>query len=142
MIIMLPWPPSVNHYWRHVVLKTKRGLRQQTLLSMQGRHFRTDATTAIRKQFPVHSVINEPVKVEIHLFPPDRRKRDIDNYCKGILDALTHARIWTDDYLVSDLHLIRRQVVPGGQAVLRITRNAATEKTSGWPEPVRDTHQQ
>jgi len=142
MIIMLPWPPSVNHYWRHVVLKTKRGLRQQTLLSMQGRHFRTDAIAAIRKQFPVHSVITESVKVEIHLFPPDRRKRDIDNYSKGILDALTYARIWVDDHLVDDLHLIRRQATPGGQAVLRITRNANAEKTSNWPEPVRDINQQ
>jgi Holliday junction resolvase RusA-like endonuclease len=30
-------------------------------------------------------------------FPPDARRRDIDNYNKALFDALTHAGIWEDD---------------------------------------------
>jgi crossover junction endodeoxyribonuclease RusA len=135
MILLLPWPPSVNQYWRHVVLKTKKGLRKRTLLSMEGRHFRTEAVRTIRKQFPVHGVINEPVRVEMHLFPPDRRKRDVDNYSKGVLDALTYAKVWTDDYLVDDLHIIRRrQPVPGGAVTLRISTYANKEERDFGPE--------
>jgi len=135
MIILLPWPPSVNQYWRHVVLKTKKGLIQRTLLSMTGRHFRTEAVRAIHKQYPVHRVINEPVQVEMHLFPPDRRKRDIDNYSKGVLDALSYAKVWTDDYLVDDLHIIRRrQAQSGVSVVLRIRTYANTQERDFGPE--------
>jgi crossover junction endodeoxyribonuclease RusA len=138
MILLLPWPPSVNHYWRHVILKTKRGLRQRTLISMEGRHYRTEAIRTIRKQKPVHEIINQPVKVEMHLFPPDRRKRDIDNYSKCVLDALTHARIWDDDYLVNDLHIKRREIQRGtGSVVLRITKNAASEESDLRAESLR-----
>jgi crossover junction endodeoxyribonuclease RusA len=35
--------------------------------------------------------------VEIILYPPDARRRDIDNYNKALFDALTHAGIWEDD---------------------------------------------
>jgi crossover junction endodeoxyribonuclease RusA len=35
--------------------------------------------------------------VEILLYPPDNRRRDIDNYTKGLFDALTHARVWEDE---------------------------------------------
>jgi hypothetical protein len=31
--------------------------------------------------------------VEILLYPPDNRRRDIDNYTKGLFDALTHAGV-------------------------------------------------
>lgn len=133
---MLPWPPSVNQYWRHVITKTRRGLAQRTLLSLKGRHYRNKAIKMIGQQFPVHEIITVPVKVEMHLFPPDRLKRDIDNYCKGVLDALTYAKVWEDDYLVNDLHIIRRDVYQTGCVVLRIVKHATTEKGNGWPEPV------
>ena len=31
------------------------------------------------------------------LYPPDARRRDIDNYNKALCDALTHAGVWEDD---------------------------------------------
>lgn len=136
MIILLPFPPSVNQYWRHVVMKTRRGLVQRTLLSLKGRHYRNRCIKTIRNQFPVHEVIREMVKVEMHLFPPDRRKRDIDNYSKGVLDALTHAQIWEDDYQVNELVIKRRQAQPDGSVVLRITKNADTKKGNIGPESV------
>ncbi|EOC3440315.1 RusA family crossover junction endodeoxyribonuclease, partial [Escherichia coli] len=38
-----------------------------------------------------------PASVEIVLFPPDNRIRDLDNYNKALFDALTHAGVWEDD---------------------------------------------
>ena len=39
-------------------------------------------------------------RVEIIAFPPDRKKRDVDNLIKPTLDALTRAGVWADDSLV------------------------------------------
>jgi Holliday junction resolvase RusA-like endonuclease len=38
----------------------------------------------------------------------DLPKPDVDNYAKGILDAMTKAGVWTDDSLVSDLIVSKR----------------------------------
>jgi crossover junction endodeoxyribonuclease RusA len=52
------------------------------------------------------------VGVTMELYPPDRRKRDIDNYCKGPLDALTHAGVWEDDEQIDELHIYKREADP------------------------------
>lgn len=43
------------------------------------------------------------ITVEIYLFFPDNRKRDIDNI-KGLIDALTGV-CWEDDSQIVDLHI-------------------------------------
>lgn len=54
------------------------------------------------------------VAVTITLHAPDKRIRDIDNYIKATLDALTHAGVWKDDSQVARLTVIRGKVVKGG----------------------------
>jgi len=39
----------------------------------------------------------------IRVFPPDRRRRDLDNILKASLDALVKAGVVEDDYLVRRL---------------------------------------
>lgn len=48
------------------------------------------------------------VWVEAHV--PDRRRRDMDNIKKPLLDALTHAGVWHDDCQVDDLRVVRMPV--------------------------------
>jgi Holliday junction resolvase RusA-like endonuclease len=43
-----------------------------------------------------------PLKVEIRLYWPDRRKHDVDNI-KALLDAL-NGILWLDDGQIMDLH--------------------------------------
>jgi crossover junction endodeoxyribonuclease RusA len=66
------------------------------------------------------AAIDFPVSLSVVLFPPDKRKRDVDNYLKGLLDALTHAEVWTDDSLVDQLAVYRGAVIPGGQVFIKI----------------------
>ncbi len=40
-------------------------------------------------------------------FPPDRRRRDLDNLQKASLDSLAHAGVFQDDSLI-DLLVVRR----------------------------------
>ncbi|MBG7476336.1 RusA family crossover junction endodeoxyribonuclease [Pseudomonas aeruginosa] len=50
----------------------------------------------------------------------DRRKRDLDNLLKGLLDSLTKAGAWDDDGLVDDLRIVRGEVKVGGEVLVTI----------------------
>lgn len=105
--IELPWPPSMNMYWRAV--------RGRNILSADGRKFRENAIALcsdVRERF------DKPVVVSIALYPPNRLRRDLDNCIKPLLDAVQHAGILADDYLVDALHVERFYVQPPDGAVL------------------------
>jgi Holliday junction resolvase RusA-like endonuclease len=65
--LKLPYPPSINHYWRRV------GTR--TLISRKGRRFR-ERVTAILAALHVRPLKGKLV-VHIEIFPPARRGRDV-----------------------------------------------------------------
>ncbi|WP_407065701.1 RusA family crossover junction endodeoxyribonuclease [Enterobacter kobei] len=62
----------------------------------------------------------QPTQVEIILYPPDARRRDIDNYNKALFDALTHAGIWEDDSQVKRMLVEWAPQVPGGKVEITI----------------------
>jgi crossover junction endodeoxyribonuclease RusA len=53
-------------------------------------------------------------------FPPDRRRRDLDNLQKPVLDALEHAGIYEDDSQIDLLLTRRRDVVAGGRLDVQV----------------------
>ena len=61
-----------------------------------------------------------PVAVEVELRPPDRRRRDLDNAWKVLLDALTAGGMWTDDHLVHDQRARWGPVEAPGRALVRV----------------------
>ena len=123
MKLLLPFPPSVNTYWKQIVLRTRTGKSfRSTGLSKRAKAFRIEALYTIKQQYPIHQIIDYPVKVTIYLYPPSLRKYDVDNFNKGILDVLTHANIWIDDELVHDLRILKRHKVKGGRAIVDIQK--------------------
>lgn len=107
----LPWPPSVNHYWRHVVING----RPRTLLSKEGREFKQAAVGAVLQQRRGPSApLSGRLAIAVTLFPPDRRRYDMDNRLKAVLDSLTEARVWEDDRYVKIIHLEEGGIVKGG----------------------------
>lgn len=97
----IPFPPSVNAMWR-----TYRG---RMLLSAKGRAYRASVWNALAAwELETGLNITEwmgPVKVAFEVVPPDRRKRDLDNLLKGILDALQHCNVIQDDAQVHSLSI-------------------------------------
>ena len=94
--VTLPFPPTVNHYWSY--RKTKS--RIMAYIAPKGRKFREDAIRCALIQ-RVNVGLGMRLKVIIELYPPDKRRRDLDNFNKGVLDALTHAGVWEDDSLIA-----------------------------------------
>lgn len=106
----LPYPPSVNHYWRRV------GAR--TLISRGGRAFRQSVCSLLAQRGT--QPLSGPLAVEVTVHPPDRRRRDIDNVCKSLLDALAHGGAYHDDHQIARLTIERGDPIVGGQTIVRI----------------------
>ena len=112
MIFTLPWPPSINHYWRRV--------GPRTLLSREGRTFRRNVCALLGGGGPRKPPAGGRIALAMDAFPPDRRRRDLDNIAKPVLDVLEHAGVYEDDSQVDLLITGRRQPVKGGRLEVRL----------------------
>ena len=110
MRLELPWPPSINRYYRHV------GFR--TLISREGRAFRRNVCALLGGGGPRKPPAGGRVALCMDAFPPDGRRRDMDNIQKPVLDALQHAGIYRDDSQVDLLITRRRRFRTGGRVVI------------------------
>ena len=113
--ISLPWPPTVNSYYA----RTKRGV----FISKAGRTFRDAVDSALNEQMCLGLALTERLSVQVILYPPDRRTRDLDNYMKALLDACTKSRLWGDDEQIDELAIMRGSLVPGGKTLMQITEH-------------------
>ena len=109
VVLYLPWPPSVNEYY-------KTGRAGQRYLALRVREYRA----AVLDQAP-GLYLDEHLFMEVYLFPPTRREFDVDNYMKGLLDAITESGMWEDDKLVDQLHIYRGEIVKGGTVRVEIS---------------------
>lgn len=119
MKLVLPFPPSVNSYWR---APNKGPLAGRHLVSADGRKYQSAACAAIIEQLrrlPKPSA--ELAAVEITLYPPDARRRDLENYNKALFDALTHAGVWEDDSQVKRMLVEWGPITPKGRVEITIT---------------------
>jgi len=67
---------------------------------------------------PVHGAL----EVKVTLCPPDRRRRDEDNFAgKALFDALTKAGVWCDDSQIRRKTVEWGDVVKGGYVAVSIT---------------------
>ena len=65
--------------------------------------------------------MNGDLMVEIIIYPPDKRKRDMDNIKKALFDALQNAGLYKDDCQIIDDHTIKvNKIVKGGLIDFRI----------------------
>ena len=105
----LPWPPTVNSYWRHRVV----GKLATVYVSQEGQAYRKAVNLCLMEHGVKTYALERDLRVEIEVFPPDRRKRDLDNLLKSLLDSLTHAQVWKDDNQISDLRIFRNKQIAG-----------------------------
>jgi len=108
--LLLPWPPSVNHYWG------QRG--KARYIGKKGKEFRLAVAEACALQGV--SALEGRLAVHVSLWPPDKRRRDIDNPIKALLDACEHAGCFIDDSQIDELRIVRHEVVRGGRCAVLV----------------------
>lgn len=117
--LSLPFPPSVNTYWR---APNKGPLAGRHLISADGRKYQSAVSASVIEQYRrIPKPITAELEVAIVLFPPDARRRDLDNYNKALFDALTNAHVWQDDSQVKKMLVEWGPITKGGRVEISIS---------------------
>lgn len=109
--LVLPYPPSVNHAYIHA--------RGRVFLSKKGHEYRAQVKALITGMNL--QPVDTDVALFIQLYPPDNRRRDIDNVLKVLLDSLQHGGAFVDDSHVQLLHITKEKKSScGGRVIVGI----------------------
>lgn len=102
---VLPYPvkASVNSVWK----RSKTGV----FLSGAAKEYRKEVFYALRSH---EKFGKQKVSMYINMYPPDNRKRDIDNILKTVLDALQYAQIFDNDNQVVVLRIEKFSKIANG----------------------------
>ena len=127
IILDLPAPNSTNHHWKH-----EGGSHR---VSDEAKAFRTEVAWIVK----MRRVMAPPgvrLSVGVQYFPPDRKRRDLDNFCgKSLLDALVYAKVIEDDSLIDELVATRMPVFPGGKCKVFISQFVPMTQEDANAEP-------
>jgi crossover junction endodeoxyribonuclease RusA len=110
--LTLPFPPTVNHMWGFA------GKRKY--LKKEAHEFRRLVQEAC---IEANAKIHGRIAIFIALYPPTKRKFDLDNRIKALQDALEHAGVYLDDEQIDTIICVRRNVIKGGMCKVVLCAN-------------------
>ena len=90
------------------------------LAGREGRRFRKAVCSALAARLGRDPPLTGRLAVHVTVCPPDRRRRDLDNVQKALLDALEHGGVYRDDAQIDLLVVERGPVTPGGKSLVRV----------------------
>jgi len=111
--LQVPLPPSVNTYWRN--------FHGRTILSKAARDYKqTVKDYVLLNKIP--SFGDARLQAIITIFPKDRRKQDLDNRLKSLLDSLGSAGVFDDDSQFDKIEISRGVIkIKGGCTIVIAT---------------------
>lgn len=125
----LPWPPSVNHYYRHV--------GPRVLISRDGRKYR-EIVAGIVSQLEIPQLKGK-ISLHAQFYSPDKRRRDLDNVGgKVLLDTLQAAGLFKDDSQIKRILLEMHEPMEGGMCFIKLENMDRIEWKNGDKTEVCD----
>ena len=113
MVITVPWPPSINFYYIRI--------RTRVILHKRVNEFRKEVCYLLNNIDGKFSS-EDRLSIKITLNPPNKRKFDLDNRLKGLLDALEYAGIFPNDEQIDNLFVTRGSVIKNGSVLIEIKK--------------------
>jgi len=122
----LPWPPSVNNYKQigRMITTANGKLLQTRKNSPETNRYYYEAWVkirALRGQDGLKLPLSAMISIEVDAYPPDNKKRDLDNILKVLLDSLVRGGLIVDDSQVARLLVERKAIIPQGKVIIRVT---------------------
>ena len=105
MKFTFPYPPTLN-----TLYATFRGRR---IKSSAGKKYEKDVGKIVLMTADTERLLGS-VFVEILVYPPDNRRRDLDNIVKIIFDSLGKANVFSDDSQIDHFTVIRKNKAKHG----------------------------
>lgn len=138
--IVLPWPPSANHYLKQSTLlpsgqemesnfngdwkafwKWLRGkVRVMSFPTDEAKEYHAKVHACVIKA-NARKYFTSRLRITVDVWPPDRRRRDSSNLLKMLEDALVESKVMADDSQLKE-HIVRfhDDVVQFGRVEVRI----------------------
>ena len=111
-------------------------LKGRHLLNKEARAYKAEVSGIIAMQMYEAAVAPMPGRVGVRLMacPPDRRKRDLDNIIKIVLDSCK-GRCFEDDANIDHLEVLRGDVLPPGSIEVSVWMIDNGSGQKGWDVP-------
>lgn len=115
--LILPYPPSVNHYWGTKVIKSKLHKNTKSrkrlivirFLTKRARQFRHDVELHVYEQIGKPPELRGRLAIIVKQFHGPGKVQDIDNSLKGLFDALEHCKVYRNDSQIDELLVVRKR---------------------------------
>jgi len=124
--IDLPWPPTINHMYGR---RPSGGV----YLLPAGKHFRAEVWVMFKAAKGVKQ--EGRLAMFITVYPPDKRRRDLDNIVKAVQDGLMHAGAYEDDCQIDGLRVERAGIVQRGKVNVVICAHRTAGQTGNVWKP-------
>ena len=125
LMFTLPFPPSVNTYYR-----TYLG---RMLISRKGREYCGKVLRSLIEQKMTAGFTTERLRIDILACRGDRRKYDLDNLLKPLIDSLAStnngACLFDNDEQLDEILIVRGPVDTDGPGFVRIHLTEITEES-------------
>lgn len=123
----LPYPPTANNLFRTVMM----GMKPVRVLTGEAKTYRRQVGKELVSQAIPLRFVTGKLCATVTVYPPDRRRRDLENICKALFDSLVAAQLFNDDSDIDALHVLRGPVHKPGKVDVLITEIAGEPTQSG-----------
>lgn len=113
--LILPWPPSVNQIWS----TTRKGNWYSSKVAKDFKEMVSYYVTVKRARNAFVGAV--PLNFEMLAYPPDNRRRDLDNLAKVVFDALQGASVFENDCQIKKMYMEMCGKSPGGKVLVTLS---------------------